>query len=107
MMLSTVCGGERLAGQGQHGVPDLVDLAVAELGEDVADRAGEREDQRRQREHREERRLGSETGDPVAHAGADRRHDEPPQRAPDGLHESVRAPDRGLLSAAMTTTVRP
>ena len=47
--------------------------------DDVADRAGQREDQRRHREDREERRLGGQAGDPVAHARSHRRDDDPPQ----------------------------
>ena len=49
------------------------DLGRGELVGDVADRAGQREDQRRHRQDREERRLRGQPGDAVAHAGADRR----------------------------------
>ena len=60
--------GERPRGQVDDRLPDVVDLGGGEPVADVADRAGHGEDQRRHRQHREERRLGGEPGDPVAHA---------------------------------------
>ena len=71
--------GQRLAGHLQHRVADVVELGGGELDADEADRPGQREDQRRHRQHGEERRLGRQAGHPVPEAGADRGDDDPPQ----------------------------
>ncbi len=70
--------GEEARGEVEDRGADLVDLVGAERLGDVADRAGEGEDQRRHGQHREERRLGGQPGHPVAHRGADGRDDDPP-----------------------------
>ena len=74
--------GEQAAGEVEDRVADVVDLAGVELAGDVADRTGEREDQRRHGQDGEERRLGGQAGHPVAQAAADRGDDEPPDEAP-------------------------
>ena len=64
------------------------DLGRGEPVGDVADRAGEGEDQRRHRQHREERRLGGQAGDPVAHARADGGDDQSPEQLAEPRHRA-------------------
>ena len=74
-----------------------------ELVGDVADRPGQREDQRRHGQHGEERRLGGQPGDPVAQAAARGRDDEPPDEVP-GLG---RRPGSTASSSAITSYGNP
>ena len=71
--------GEQPRGQLDHRVPHVRHLGRGEPLGDVADRPGQREDQRRHREHREERALGGEPGDPVSQAGPDGGDHQAPQ----------------------------
>ena len=107
MMLLTVCGVSACDDEVQDGVAHLPHLGVAEAREDVADRTGQGEDQRRQREHREEGRLGREPRHAVAHAGADGGDDQPPERVADP--DQRERPGTGFAAAldGHGTTVRP
>ena len=78
--------GQEAGRQVDDRVGHVVDLVGAEGLRDVADGTGEGEDQRRHGEHGEERRLGRQTGHPVAHRGGDGRHDDPPRRLAELQH---------------------
>ena len=101
--------GQPPRGQVDDRAADLGDVGRRELLGDVADGTGQREDQRRHRQHREEGRLGRQPGDAVAHAGADGGDDQAPhlvaQRPPTGPRtESQHGMLRTLLGHAATVS---
>jgi hypothetical protein len=76
--------GQRPGGQLRDLQLDVVDrLDFEVLAGDVTETSGQPEDQRRQREDREERPLGRESGDPVAQADPDGLRDQLPDRRGD------------------------
>ena len=106
MIVLTAPLGEGLRRQVDHRLPHVVELGGAEAVGHVADRPGQREDQRRHREDREERRLGGQPGHPVAHARADRRDDEPPQVLAHRHAPRPKGPQRRMLLPTATMGLR-
>ena len=106
---STVCGvSAREAELEDRAARTCSTWAGLMLSNDVADRAGQPEQQRRQGQQREERRLRREPGDPVAEAGADGGDDQPPGGVA-RRRASARAPEaprHALRLAAMALRYR-
>lgn len=82
-------GGQRLGRQVEHAILEHLDLGDVVLRCEVADGAREAEDQRRQRQDREEGRLGGEPGDPVLEAGRRRSCRQAPRQRGHGVAKPV------------------
>ena len=105
MIRSTALCGQRPLGEVDDRGAHVGHLGGGELVGDVADRPGEREDQRRHREHREERRLGGQARSPgSAGRSSTGRDDQPPDhlagRSAPGRQRRSERRGRGWVSEA-------
>ena len=99
------CNG--LRGEIQDPILEHVDLCNVVALRDVSDRAGETEDQRRERKNREECGLARQSGHPIGETGRRRARCEPTQRGSQLVprHGDYRSHMRTLAAAAIFSAV--